>query len=181
MAFTPHLFGQRPKLYSQPYVVIPRVSSDRRPYLAAMHVQPDVIASDATFTAADPDGFLFGMISSAMFVAWQRAVGGRLKSDLRFSNTIVWNNLPLPPVSTDLMNAVAQAGRELQRARAARPMCTLAQQYLPENFHGELVDAHVELDRLVDEAWGVSNSAVTEGERQNELFRAYADMTRGLV
>ncbi|MFC5177331.1 class I SAM-dependent DNA methyltransferase [Nocardioides taihuensis] len=181
MAETAHLFGQRPGLHSQPYVVIPRVSSDRRPYFAAMHVTPDVIASDATFTASDPDGFLFGIISSAIFVAWQRAVGGRLKSDLRFSNTIVWNNLPLPPVNPDLRRQIADAGRAVQQVRESRPGLTLAQQYLPENFTGDLVEAHVELDRLVDRVWSGRRVLATEQERQSVLFEAYVRETKGLL
>jgi hypothetical protein len=181
MAETAHLFGQRPGLHSKPYVVIPRVSSDRRPYFAAMHVTPDVIASDATFTAADPDGFLFGIISSAMFIAWQRAVGGRLKSDLRFSNTIVWNNLPLPGVNPDLRRQIADAGRAVQRARESRPSLTLAQQYLPGNFAGDLMDAHLELDKLVDQVWSGRRLLKTEQERQSVLFEAYARETKGLL
>jgi hypothetical protein len=46
-----------------------------------------------------------------MFIAWQRAVGGRLKSDLRFSSTIVWNNLPLPAVDDTQRTKIAKAGR----------------------------------------------------------------------
>jgi len=181
MAKTPHLFGQRPGLHSEPYVVIPRVSSDRRPYFAAMHVSPDVIASDATFTAADPDGFLFGIISSAMFIAWQRAVGGRLKSDLRFSNTIVWNNLPLPQVGHSLRAEIAGAGRGVLAAREARSDLTLAQQYLAENFEGELVAAHRQLDELVDRVWSERRALASEAERQGVLFESYVRETKGLV
>lgn len=181
MAETPHLFGQRPGLHSEPYVVIPRVSSDRRPYFAATHVDAEVIASDATFTASDPDGFLFGVISSAMFIAWQRAVGGRLKSDLRFSNTIVWNNLPLPSVASSLRRQIAEAGRTVQMSRASRPSLTLAQQYLPDNFVGELVEAHKALDELVDSAWDGSRRLKSERERQSLLFEAYVQETKGLL
>jgi hypothetical protein len=179
MAATAHLFGQRPGLHERPYVVIPRVSSDRRPYFAAKHVGADVIASDATFTASDPDGFLFGVISSAMFIAWQRAVGGRLKSDLRFSNTIVWNNLPLPGVDARLRQQIAEAGRSVQVARDSRPTLTLAQQYLPENFSGDLVSAHLYLDGLVDRVWGGRRTLRSEQERQSLLFESYVRETKG--
>src|SRR5699024_6962353 len=94
MAATPHLFGQR----SQPnvaFICMPRLVSETRRYFTVPLFQPDVIASDQTFKAADPDGFAFGIASSSMFITWQKTVGGRLKSDYRFSNTIVWNNLPL--------------------------------------------------------------------------------------
>lgn len=51
------------------------------------------------FNAPDPDGLLFGLISSSMFMAWQRTVGGKLESRLRFSNTVVWNNFPVPELN----------------------------------------------------------------------------------
>ena len=146
-----------------------------------MHVEAEVIASDATFTASDPDGFLFGVISSAMFIAWQRAVGGRLKSDLRFSNTIVWNNLPLPSVAPSLRRQIAEAGKAVQVSRASRPSLTLAQQYLPDNFVGELVEAHKALDELVDSAWAGSRQLKSERERQSLLFDAYVQETKGLL
>jgi hypothetical protein len=75
MANTPHLFGQRLALHEQPFVIIPRVCSELRTHFPVRHVGPETIASDATFTASDPDGYLFAVISSSMFLAWQKAVG----------------------------------------------------------------------------------------------------------
>lgn len=120
MAATPYLFGQR----SQPsvdYVCIPRHFSETRRFATVAHFNPSVICGDANFKAEDPDGFLFGIISSSMFIAWQRAVGGRIKSDLRFSNTLVWNNLPLPDVSESQRSQVIEAGNRVLEARALAP------------------------------------------------------------
>lgn len=181
MAATPHLFGQRPALHSAPYVVIPRVSSERRPYYAVRHVDPVVIASDATFTASDPDGYLFGVISSAMFIAWQRAVGGRLKSDLRFSNTIVWNNLPLPAASSDLRADIAEAGRGVIAARQSLGDLTLAQIYSATDLSPALQRAHDSLDALVDVAFGAGGICKSEEERGRVLFMRFDEMTRGLL
>src|SRR5680860_1021592 len=116
------------------YLGIPRHVSESRNYFTVVRFDPSVICGDANFTALDPDGYLFGVISSSMFISWQRAVGGRLKSDLRFSNTIVWNNLPLPPVTPAARQQIAEAGRTVQVSRASRPSLTLAQQYLHDNF-----------------------------------------------
>lgn len=54
----------------------------------ADHLTPDVIAADSVYTALDPDGLLFALVSSSMFITWQRTVGGALESRLRFSNTL---------------------------------------------------------------------------------------------
>jgi len=179
MAATPQLFGQRPALHSKPYVIIPRVSSERRPYLPVKHVPPRVIASDATFTASDPKGFLFALISSSMFLAWQKAVGGRLKSDIRFSSTIVWNNLPLPPIDADLRQRVIDAGQAVIAARDLRPDLTLAQHYAPGQLSAALQAAHDALDVVVDQAFGAPHTCVSEEERQAVLFQRYAELTAG--
>ena len=179
MADTPHLFGQRPALHDRPYIVIPRVASDNRPYFAVQLVEPEVIASDATFTAPDPDGFLFAIISSAMFITWQRTVGGRLKSDLRFSSTIVWNNLPLPRVDPVLREDIIRAGERVRDARALYPQRSLAQLYAPGAMVAELAEAHAQLDALVDRAFGASETCTTELERQAILFEKYQELTSG--
>ena len=67
----------------------------------------DVIASDALFTVVDPDGFVFPILSSAMFTAWLRTIGGRIKSDLRFSGPMVYNTFPLPWLSGDQKRAAS--------------------------------------------------------------------------
>jgi hypothetical protein len=177
MAQTPHLFGQRPALHHAPYVIIPRVCSELRPFFPVRHVDPEVIASDATFTASDPDGYLFAIVSSAMFLAWQKAIGGRLKSDLRFSNTIVWNNLPLPAISISLRTAVIGAGQGVLTARELHPHKSLAQLYTPEEMPSALVAAHGALDEVVDRAFGARTTCATEEERQEVLFQRYVELT----
>ena len=71
------------------------------------------------------------MISSSMFITWQRAVGGKIKSDLRFSNTLVWNNLPLPTVDQELRDKIIEAGKGVIAARELHPERSLAEHYNP--------------------------------------------------
>lgn len=180
MAQTPHLFGQRPALHAEPYLVIPRVSSELRDYYPVRRVTPDVIASDATFTAGDPTGLLFAVISSAMFTAWQATVGGRLKSDLRFSNTIVWNNLPLPDLDDSARRDIIEAGRAVEKARKSHTRRTLADLYRPETMPADLREAHRILDVEVDKAFGARGTAATLEERQRVLFQRYEHLTSPL-
>jgi hypothetical protein len=177
MARTPHLFGQRPALYLQPFVIIPRISSELRPYYPVRHVGAEVIASDQTFTASDPQGFLFAIISSSMFIAWQKAVGGRLESRLRFSNTIVWNNLPLPALREPMRREIISAGKAVLMARALAPDLTLAQQYDARLMSAELRKAHDDLDDAVDRAFGARETCAAEEHRQEILFRRYAELS----
>lgn len=176
MAQTPHLFGQRPALYTKPYLVIPRVSSELREYYPVRRVAPDVIASDATFTAGDPDGILFPLISSAMFMAWQSTVGGRLESRLRFSNTIVWNNLPIPVLDAASREAIIHAGKAIEVARDAHPDRTLAELYRRETMPADLRAAHDAVDSLVDRAFGAGSKRPALVERQRLLFDRFAQL-----
>lgn len=166
---------------TKPYLCIPGVVSEHRPFFIAGRFEPDVIASNAVFTTVDPDGFQFAIVSSSMFITWQRTVGGRLKSDLRFSNTVVWNNLPLPPVDADLRQRIIAAGREIEGARAQRPERSLAQHYVAEAMTPELSEAHANLDTLVDRAFGAAAPCRTERERQQVLFARYNELTAGLL
>lgn len=182
LAQTPHLFGEM-RQPLDPYVCIPRVVSANRPIFTVKRFSADTIASDATFTALDPDGFLFALISSSMFIIWQRTVGGQLKSDLRFSNTVVWNNLPLPQISEDQRRKVIAAGRKVLAAReaieerAGEPV-SLADMYASlATMDPALRAAHDELDSAVDVAFGASRRCSSDAKRLEILFERYQELT----
>ena len=71
------------------YLAVPRIFSGNREYFTAQQEIKDVIASEDLFTIKDPEVFAFSVIESSMFMAWQDLVGGRLKEENRFSNTLV--------------------------------------------------------------------------------------------
>ncbi|WP_308298390.1 DNA methyltransferase [Brevibacterium aurantiacum] len=175
MAETPHLFGQR----SQPdvqYVCIPRHFSETRRYATVKQFPPEVICGDTNFKAPDPDGLLFGLISSSMFIAWQKAIGGRIKSDLRFSNTLVWNNFPLPTISDVLTQDIITAGQGVLSARELHPERSLADHYNPLAMDPRLIKAHNHLDRAVDRAFGAKQKLESDSTRQEFLFARFASL-----
>lgn len=176
----PHLFDFNSQP-SVPYLCAPSVTSELRMYFPAGHMPADVITSNLAFTAPDPDGFLFGLISSSMFLAWQKTVGGRLESRLRFSNTIVWNNFPLPEVSAHRRAAVIEAGQTVLDARARYPERSLADLYAPSSMPHDLTAAHDQLDRVVDAIFGLSEGYRSEQDRQSALFDSYVRLDAGLL
>lgn len=101
------------------YLAIPKVSGERREYFPCKVSDPSVIASDLLFVIEDPEGLNFAIMESSMFMTWLKTVGGRLESRCRFSNTVVWNNLPLPQLSDELRREVIDAGRGVIDARRA--------------------------------------------------------------
>ncbi|MDN6429677.1 MAG: hypothetical protein L0J79_07645, partial [Propionibacterium sp.] len=111
----------------------------------------------------------------------QRAVGGRIKSDYRFSNTIVWNNFPLPEVNAATRQRIIDAGRAVLEARNLHPNRSLDAHYAPLSMDPALVKAHQTLDREVDKAFGARNLLETDEQRLRLLFTRYQDLTDGLT
>ncbi|MCO1657355.1 class I SAM-dependent DNA methyltransferase [Pseudonocardia humida] len=179
LAATPHLFGER-RQPETPYLGIPRHVSESRRYFTVGRFDPDVICGDANFAAADPEGLLFAILSSSMFMTWQRTIGGRIKSDLRFSNTMVWNNLPLPLLADVDRAEIISAGRAIVAARQLASDLSLSQQYDPGNMADDLQEAHGALDSLVDRAFGSVDLCRSDEERQSLLFKRYAELARGV-
>jgi hypothetical protein len=171
-AAIPHLLQVRTHT-DVPHLVIPRHVAETRPFFPSAHFGPEVIAGDANFVAEDPDGFGFAVISSSAFITWQRAVGGRIKSDLRFSGTFTWNTFPLPRVSDATRHELAEAGRGIVEARAAHPGQSLSDLYAPGAVPRDVLQAHAAVDRIVDGLFGLPDNPTIE-ERQEALFEAYA-------
>jgi len=172
---TPHLFrpnAARPKV---PYLAIPKTSSETRAFLPTAHLQPEVIAASEVFTAPDPEGFAFAVVSSSAFVSWQKAVGGRLKSDMRFSNTLVWNTFPLPAMTDAQQMAIIVGGQAVFDARALHPERSLADHYNPLAMAPELLAAHRTLDRAVDAVFGLKSPDADT--RLRTLFSSYEKLT----
>ena len=174
-AETPHLFDEN----HQPetgYVGVPRVFSERRQWATVAYLDASVIAGDKVYTVSDSDGFAFAIISSLMFMTWQKMIGGRLESRPNFSNTVVWNNLPLPRVSAHDRERIAEAGQNLSKARLLTGETSLAAMYEQTPLNEVLLEAHESLDQVVDEAFGGCNQ-MTQEEREILLINLYLDMT----
>lgn len=181
LASTPHLFGENHQPSTE-YLGIPVVVSAGRPFYTVAFLSPTLIAGNKIYTAR-PDMFLFGVLSSSMFITWQRAVGGQMKSDLSFSKEVVWNNLPLPEVSEEQRRKVIAAGRKVLAAReaieerAGEPV-SLAEMYASlATMDPALRAAHDELDSAVDVAFGATRRCASDAKRLEILFERYQELT----
>lgn len=153
------------------YLAIPKVFSGRSEYATCD------VCRDKVYTCVDPDGFNFAIIESTMFMAWQKGIGGRLKSDCNFSNTLVWNTLPLPPVDTAMHAAIVAAGKNILAVRANHPKSSLADLYDPTFMPKDLRDAHQNLDKVVDAAFGAKSWLKDDNDaRLQILFDDYVKL-----
>jgi hypothetical protein len=138
---------------------------------------PETIASDQVFMLRKATLYHFGIISSFMHMAWMRSVAGRLKSDYRYSNTLIYNNFPWPQDLSDKQRqAVEKAAQEVLDARAGYHESSLADLYDPVAMPPDLRKAHQILDRAVDAAYG-KQSFVSDAERVAFLFELYQQYT----
>jgi hypothetical protein len=161
----------------RPYLLIPRVSSEKRDFIPIGFMKPSVLASDATLIIPNATLYHFGVLSSTMHMAWVRQVCGRLKSDFRYSSKLVYNNYPWPTDATAAQKqAVEKAAQGVLDARASFPGHTLADQYDPLAMPKSLRDAHRSLDRAVDKCY---RSRVFDSDRQRVefLFSLYEKLT----
>lgn len=173
----PHLFRPNKDRPRGDFICIPSVVSETRPYFTAAYFNSEVIISNLAYQAEDPEGLMFALISSSMFITWQRTVGGRLKSDLRFAQTLTWNTFPVPDLETSAREAIIEAGREVLRVRDRHPDRSLADAYNPLAMDPALVKAHDNLDRVVDRAFGAPRKLSTQEQRLEILFERYAELT----
>ncbi len=180
LADVPYLFGEIRQPESD-FVLIPKVSSEKRRYIPTGMMSADNIASDLCLMVPSATLYHFGVLTSAMHMAWMRQICGRLKSDYRYSNNLVYNNFPFPSEPNERQaKRIEQAAQSVLDARAKFPTATLADLYDPNTMPQELLNAHRANDEAVDAAYG-SRRFKTDLERLAFLFDLYRRYTDPLT
>lgn len=136
-----------------------------------------VIASNLCLIVPNATLYDFGVLTSAMHMAWVRSVCGRLKSDYRYSASIVYNNFPWPDAPTEkTRQAIEAAAQVVLNVRTQYPGSTLADLYDPLTMPPALHKAHQKLDAAVGKAYG-KTSFKSDAERVAFLFQRYQALT----
>lgn len=178
------------------YLVVPKVSSERRPYIPIGFIKPKVISSDLLQIVSEATLYHFGVLSSAMQMAWIRLVAGRLESRYRYSNRLVYNNYPWPqsptPKQQDAVENCAHRVLELRTdfgdgrhgflptRKSGVAQATLADLYDPVAMPAPLLKAHQALDRAVDRCYR-SEAFPSDRHRVEYLFALYEKITAPLL
>ena len=177
-AKVPQLFAQITQPDDVDFLIIPRVSSERRRYVPIGFVTADIISSDAVQIVPNATLYHFGVLTSNIHMAWMRAVCGRLKSDYRYSKEIVYNTFPWPNPTDAKKIKIEQTAQAILEARAQYPDYSLADMYGEKMYlFPELLKAHQNNDRAVMQAYGFSIKDMTESSCVAELMKMY----QGLV
>jgi hypothetical protein len=183
MAAYPTLLGVDERL-TMPFLVIPNTSSERREFIPIGWLDPGVIANQKLRILPDATLVEFALLTSAMHMAWMRAITGRLESRYMYSVGVVYNTFPLPPSA---QGGLKPALRKLEPlalavldARAAHGGATLATLYDPDLMPENLRRAHQALDRAVDRLYRPAGFA-SDRERVEHLFALYEGMVAPLL
>jgi hypothetical protein len=164
----------------RPFLVIPEVSSERRDYVPIGWLKPAVIPSNLVRVLLDADLWHFGVLTSAMHMAWLRQIGGRLESRYRYSIGIVYNAFPWPDATETQRTKVRALAQGVLDARNEFPNSTLADLYDADAMPPKLRKAHRALDEAVDKLY---RSAPFSGDRDRveHLFGLYERSVAPLV
>lgn len=175
LADTPAVFReiQNP----EQYIIMPKVSSERRKYIPCGFLNGNIIPSDLVFIIPNATLYHFGVLTSNVHMAWMRTVCGRLKSDYRYSKDIVYNNFPWCNPTPEQKTKIEQTAQAILDARAKYPDCSLADLYDETTMPPELRKAHQANDKAVMQAYGFWGKLNSESECVAELMKMYQKLT----
>lgn len=179
---TKYFQSQVPKAQS---IVIPVVSSENRKYIPISFMPIGYVYTNALFYIDNANIYHFGILCSNIHNAWLKVICGRLKSDYRYSNTIVYNNFPWCNPTEEQKAKIERTAQGILDARALYPECSLADLYDELTMPPELRKAHQENDKAVMEAYDfrVKDEQtgklrwLTESETVAELMKMYQKLT----
>lgn len=175
----PYLFGELRQPNSE-YLAIPKVSSENRYYIPIGFCTKDIISGDMLFTLSNATIYHFGIVTSLMHMTWTKYICGRLKSDFRYSNNLVYNNFPWPENLTEKQKtALEKAAQFVLDTRSNFPGSSLADLYDPHTMPPALVKAHQSLDKAVDSCYR-TQPFPNETKRIEFLFELYDKYTSGI-
>jgi len=163
------------------YLIIPKVSSERRKYIPIGFLDSHTLSSDLLFVIQNGTLFHFGILTSEMHMAWVKYVCGRLESRFRYSKDIVYNNFPFPKMATDKQKQnVETCAQAVLDTRSKSPNSSLANLYDPLTMPPDLIKAHQKLDKAVDLCYR-PQPFTSELNRIEYLFELYEKLTAPLL
>lgn len=171
----PHKFAFRSNR-SLPALVIPRVSSENRPYLPVGLVDSDVILGDRNFALYDAPLWNMALIASRLHWVWIGTVCVRMRTDFSYSNTLGWNTFPVPTLTEKQKSDLTACTEAILLAREAHFPATIADLYDPENMPDNLRAAHDRNDETLERIY-IGRRFRNDTERLEHLFNLYTKMT----
>ena len=172
-AKAPFRFVQIQGKAEQAALIVPRHSSERRPYLPVGLLDATAIVADSAFALYDAPLWSLALIASRLHLVWIAAVCGKLKTDYRYSNTLGWNTFPIPTLTDKNKSDLTRCGEDILLAREAHFPATSADLYSPESIPPNLRQAHDRNDEVLERIY-IGRKFRNDTERLEKLFALYA-------
>lgn len=175
LADVPMLFGEIRQPDSN-YIVIPCHSSETRKYIPMGFLDSNCIVGNSCLAVPNADLFHFGVLVSSMHMVWVKNICGRIKSDFRYSNNLVYNNFPWPiNVDKKIKKSIEKNAENILRIRSEFENCSLADLYNPLTMPERLLKIHTELDKAVEKCYTPSpfNKDIDRIQFLFNLFQEY--------
>ena len=175
-AKVPYRFVQIQGMARQSTLIVPRVSSERRPFLPVGLLDRSAVIADSAFALYDAPLWNMAVIASRLHLVWVAAVCGKLKTDYRYSNTLGWNTFPFPILTDKNKADLNESAGRILLAREHYYPATLGDMYDPERFatnHPLLREAHDRNDEIMERIY-IGRRCKNDTERLEKLFALYA-------
>jgi hypothetical protein len=175
----PHRFAwiNQPR---QQQIAVPKVVSERRPYITAQFLDAQAVISNRACILLDPELFEFSVISSKLHWVWIATVCVRMRTDLSYSGTIGWNNFPLPILTDKNKADLTRCAEDILLARERHFPATIADLYEPDKMPDDLRQAHERNDEVLERIY-IGRRFKNDTERLEKLFDLYTRMTASAV
>lgn len=157
-------------------IIIPQTGSERREYIPIGFLNSDTVVSNAARVIYDAEPWIFGLISSRIHIVWVRAVAGRLKNDMQYSNTLCYNTFPIPHITVRQKEEINRHAYNILEERERHSEKTMSQMYDPDKMPDGLREAHEHLDLAVERCYR-SKPFNSDEERLECLFKLYEQMS----
>lgn len=174
-ANTPHKFSEIRHQSSKKTLVVPRVSSENRPFLPVGIVEGATIIGDRNFALYDAPLWNMAIIASRLHWVWIGTVCVRMRTDFSYSNTLGWNTFPIPTLTEQNKADLTACAENILLAREAHFPATIADLYDPEKMPENLSLAHEQNDEVLERIF-IGRRFKNDTERLEKLFDLYTKM-----
>jgi hypothetical protein len=158
------------------FIAVQCVSSERREYLVPVFLSKDTIISNRCFGIYSPVFWYLSALSSRLHYMWTETTSGKLKTDLNYSNTLTWNNFPLPTLTEKNKADLTRCAENILLAREMHFPATIADLYDPDKMPANLKEAHKQNDEVLERIY-IGRRFKNDTERLEKLFELYTKMT----
>lgn len=175
LADTPYRFREQLTAHRHT-IVVPRVSSENRPYLPVGLLTADAIIQEKAFALYDAPLWNMALIASRLHWVWIGTVCARLRTDFSYSNTLGWNTFPVPFLTEKNKADLTRCAEDILLSREAHFPATIADLYDPETMPDDLRAAHDRNDEVLERIY-IGRRFKNDTERLEKLFELYTKMT----